>query len=63
MLTFGGGLHYCLGVHLAKAELVAALTILPKRMPNIRRVGPAPWKQSFAITGPITLPVEFDPGH
>jgi len=63
MLTFGGGFHYCLGVHLAKAELAVALTILATRMPRIRRTGPAPWKSMLGITGPITLPVQFDPGH
>src|SRR5215469_2874617 len=63
MLTFGGGIHYCLGVHLAKAELAVALTTLAARMPGIRRTGPAPWKPLFGISGPITLPVQFDPGH
>jgi cytochrome P450 len=65
MLTFGGGIHYCLGVHLAKAELVEALLIMTRRLPNIRRVGPSPWKPVIGVTGPITLPVEFDPepGH
>jgi cytochrome P450 len=63
MLTFGGGIHYCLGVHLAKAELAQALIVLAKRMPAIRRTGPAPWKPVFGVSGPITLPVQFDPGH
>jgi cytochrome P450 len=63
MLTFGGGLHYCLGVHLAKAELVVALTVLARRMPELGRAGPAPWKPFSGISGPITLPVQFEPGH
>jgi cytochrome P450 len=63
MLTFGGGMHYCLGVHLAKAELAVALATLAVRMPNIRQTGPAPWKPVIGISGPITLPVEFDRGH
>jgi cytochrome P450 len=63
MLTFGGGIHYCLGVHLAKAELAEALVIMARRLPNIRRVGPSPWKPVIGVSGPIALPVEFDPGH
>jgi cytochrome P450 len=63
MLSFGGGIHYCLGAHLAKAELAEALVILTRRLPNIRRVGPSSWKPVIGVTGPITLPVEFDPGH
>jgi cytochrome P450 len=60
MLTFGGGIHYCLGAHLARAELAEALTVMARRMPNPRRSGPAPWKPLMGITGPTTLPIEFD---
>jgi cytochrome P450 len=63
MLTFGGGIHYCLGAHLARAELAEALTVITRRMPNPRRSGPAPWKPLIGITGPTTLPIEFDAGH
>jgi cytochrome P450 len=60
MLTFGGGIHYCLGAHLARLELAQALTVITRRMPNPRRTGPAPWKTIIGITGPTTLPIEFD---
>ncbi|MGH7735320.1 MAG: cytochrome P450, partial [Gemmatimonadales bacterium] len=63
VLTFGGGVHYCLGVHLAKLELAEALTVITRRMPNPHRSGPAPWKAISGITGPTTLPIEFDAGH
>jgi cytochrome P450 len=59
MLTFGGGIHYCLGAHLARVELAEALTTMARRMPNIRRAGPVPWKPLTGISGPATLPVEF----
>ncbi len=63
MLTFGGGIHYCLGTHLARAELAEALTVITRRMPNPRRSGPAPWKPLIGITGPATLPSEVVAGH
>ena len=63
MLTFGGGIHYCLGAHLAKAELAEALMVMARRMPRIRRVAPARWKPVFGVSGPISLHVEFDAGH
>jgi cytochrome P450 len=63
MLTFGGGIHHCLGAHLARIELAEALTIMARRMPNIRRTGPVPWKPMTGISGPIALPVEFDCGY
>ena len=63
MLGFGGGIHYCLGTHLARLELAEALTVITRRMPNPHRGGPAPWKPLLGITGPTTLPIEFDPGH
>ncbi|OMB91734.1 cytochrome P450 [Mycobacterium colombiense] len=60
MLTFGGGVHYCLGAHLARLELTEALRVITERMPHPRRTGPAPWKAVSGITGPMTLPLEFD---
>jgi hypothetical protein len=54
MLTFGGGIHYCLGAHLARIELTEALRVITARMPNPRRTGPAPWKPITGICGPTT---------
>jgi cytochrome P450 len=61
--TFGSGMHYCLGANLARLELVEALTVMTRRMPNARRTGPAPWKPVNALGGPITVPIEFDAAH
>ena len=60
ILTFGGGVHYCLGANLARLELAEALTILARRLPNLRRSGAAPWKPMLGMTGPTSLPVEFE---
>lgn len=60
MLTFGGGVHYCLGAHLARVELAEALKVITRRMPNTRRTGPAPWKPPSGMSGPTSLPIAFD---
>lgn len=60
MLTFGGGAHYCLGSHLARLELTQALTVLTRRLHNVRLDGPVRWKPLTGITGPAVLPVTFD---
>jgi cytochrome P450 len=60
-LSFGNGAHYCLGSHLARLELTEALTVMAKRMPNLRRTGPSPWPSMLGVTGPAAVPVEFDP--
>ena len=59
MLTFGGGIHHCVGMHLAKAELAEALIVMARRMPGLRRTGASPWKPVIGISGPSTLPVAF----
>jgi cytochrome P450 len=38
-LTFGAGIHYCLGANLARAELQEALAFLPTRMPGLELAG------------------------
>lgn len=60
MLSFGGGMHYCLGAHLARIEMTEALRVITARMANVRRVGPAPWKPMTGISGPMLLPLAFD---
>ncbi|OBB81697.1 hypothetical protein A5760_15460 [Mycobacterium colombiense] len=60
MQTFGAGMHYCLGANLARLELAEALAIMTRRMPNAHRTGPAPWKPLTGLSGPTTLPIEFD---
>jgi cytochrome P450 len=61
MQTFGAGMHYCLGANLARLELAEALTVMTQRMPNAHPAGPAPWKPLTGLSGPLTLPIEFDP--
>jgi cytochrome P450 len=61
-MTFGSGIHYCLGAALARAEQQEALPILARRMPNMRIDGAVTWKPStVAIFGPEKLPLAFDP--
>jgi cytochrome P450 len=60
MQSFGAGAHYCLGANLARREIAEALKVMSNRMRNMHRAGPAPWKPMVGITGPATLPVEFD---
>ena len=44
-LAFGGGLHICLGQHLARAEAQVALAQLAKRFPEMQLTGPEPtWR-------------------
>lgn len=59
-LTFGSGIHYCLGAALARAEQQEALMIMAERLPNLRLDGDVVWKpNSFGIWGPASLPVVF----
>jgi cytochrome P450 len=63
-LSFGSGIHHCLGAWLARAELQEALTILARRMPGLHLDGEVVWKpDTMAIWGPEHLPLRFDPGH
>ena len=59
ILTFGGGVHYCLGANLARRELAEAVKILAHRLPNPRRVGSPPWKPLLGMSGPTSLPMQF----
>ncbi|HEX5256659.1 MAG TPA: cytochrome P450 [Mycobacterium sp.] len=60
ILTFGGGVHYCLGANLARREIAEALNVVANRLRNPRTAGPAPWKPMVSLSGPKSLPIEFD---
>jgi cytochrome P450 len=60
ILTFGGGVHYCLGANLARREIAEALNVLASRVRHPRTAGPVPWKPMVSLSGPISLPIEFD---
>jgi cytochrome P450 len=59
VLTFGAGIHYCLGANLAKAELEEALTFLAPRMPGLRLDGEARLGTIQGIYGVESLPIRF----
>jgi cytochrome P450 len=60
-MTFGAGIHFCMGAALARAELQEALPLLARRMPGLARNGDVTWKPAtFGILGPAHLPVRFD---
>ncbi len=61
-LTFGSGIHYCLGAALARAEQQEALVILSQRLANLELAGVVVWKPTLVgIFGPEHLPVRFTP--
>ncbi len=61
-MTFGAGIHFCMGAALARAELQEALPLLAQRMPGLERSGDNEWKpSSFGIWGPARLPLRFTP--
>lgn len=58
---FGGGLHYCLGHFVARADMSEALPLLARRMVDPHELPGATWLPDSGNTGPITLPIGFTP--
>ncbi|MEU3356285.1 cytochrome P450 [Streptomyces sp. NPDC037389] len=57
-LTFGAGIHYCLGAPLARLELAASFGELLRRAPDLRLVAEPEWRPGFVIRGIRELLVE-----
>ena len=62
-LTFGGGPHLCLGMHLARMEATVAINALLDRLPDLRLDSSAspPHVVGVAFRSPAALPVEYTP--
>jgi cytochrome P450 len=58
-LTFGAGIHYCLGANLARAELQEALAFLPARMPGLTLDGEPELGSVHGIYGLDSLPIRW----
>jgi cytochrome P450 len=59
-LTFGGGMHYCLGAALARVELQEALPRLAANLRELAADGAAEWlAPTEAVYGPTRLPVTY----
>jgi cytochrome P450 len=58
-LTFGAGIHYCLGANLARAELQEALAFLPRRMPGLALDGEPQLGSIHGIYGLERLPLRW----
>jgi cytochrome P450 len=57
-LSFGGGIHFCLGAQLARLEGELVFSRLVERMPNLElpeKEQPA-WRRSFTLRGLTRLP-------
>jgi len=50
-LSFGAGIHYCLGAPLAKLELGIAFGTLLRRVPRLEPVEEPRWKPTFVLRG------------
>jgi cytochrome P450 len=60
-LTFGHGIHFCLGAPLARLEGEIAIARLAERFPRIRLAGDAApgWGDSLILRGILSLPVRL----
>ena len=57
-ISFGAGIHYCLGAPLARIELVASFGALLRQAPDLKLVREPEWKAGFVIRGLRALEVE-----
>lgn len=56
-VTFGAGIHFCLGAPLARIELAASFGTLLRRAPVLRLVEEPEWNPGYVIRGLRTLNV------
>jgi hypothetical protein len=60
-LSFGGGIHYCVGAQLARVEAEIAIGALLRRLPNLQLndVEHPDWRQTFVLRGLNKLPASW----
>jgi cytochrome P450 len=60
-LSFGGGIHFCLGAQLARIEAEVAIATLLRRLPDLRLddAENPEWRPTFVLRGLKTLPASW----
>src|SRR5271163_3069222 len=60
-LSFGGGIHFCLGAQLARIEAEVAISTLLRRLPDLRLDNPEnpEWRPTFVLRGLKRLPASW----
>ncbi|MEE1773585.1 cytochrome P450 [Streptomyces sp. JV185] len=58
-ITFGAGIHFCLGAPLARVELAASFGELLRRAPGMRLAAEPEWNPGYVIRGLKELRVEL----
>jgi cytochrome P450 len=60
-LSFGGGIHFCLGAQLARIEAEVAISTLLRRIPDLRLDDAvnAEWRPTFVLRGLKRLPASW----
>jgi hypothetical protein len=60
-LSFGGGIHFCLGAQLARIEAEIAISTLLRRLPDLRLDDAAnpEWRPTFVLRGLKRLPASW----
>jgi len=60
--VFGGGIHYCIGAALTRAEMRVGLRALLRRLPHLRPAAEERrWRALLAHRGLQALPIRWDP--
>jgi cytochrome P450 len=60
-LSFGGGIHFCLGAQLARIEAEIAIATLLRRLPDLRLddAESPQWRPTFVLRGLKNLPASW----
>ena len=60
-LSFGGGIHFCLGAQLARIEAEVAIATLLRRLPDLRLddAQTPEWRPTFVLRGLKSLPASW----
>jgi unspecific monooxygenase len=56
-VSFGAGIHFCLGAPLARMEMLIAVTTLFERLPHVHLARPPHYKNIYHFHGLESLPV------